>query len=105
MPRWSSSLQEALNVFVNKHCDRYGVESICRVIQAAPFGYYLLLAKVRQPELRSTRAKQDEWLNAEIQLDCSNLLRASDLTTSSHGKAGCMWHLPLMFLLVHVMPH
>lgn len=42
-------------------------ESICRVIQIAPSGYYLHAVKARQPELRSARAKQDELLSDEIQ--------------------------------------
>src|SRR5690554_2898598 len=59
--------QQTLNAFVDEYRDRYGVESICRVIQIAPSGYYLHAAKSRQPELRSARAKQDELLSDEIQ--------------------------------------
>ncbi|WP_150306379.1 IS3 family transposase, partial [Pseudomonas saliphila] len=42
-------------------------ESICRVIQIAPSGYYQYAARARQPELRSARAKQDELLSDEVQ--------------------------------------
>ena len=59
--------QQTLNAFVDEYRDRYGVESICRVIQIAPSGYYVHAAKARQPELRSARAKQDELLSDEIQ--------------------------------------
>lgn len=52
---------------MEEHRDRYGVESICRVIQIAPSGYYQYAARARQPELRSLRAKQDELLSDGVQ--------------------------------------
>ncbi|WP_339652141.1 IS3 family transposase [Halopseudomonas pelagia] len=59
--------QQTLNGFVDEYRDRYGVESICRVVQIAPSGYYRHAARARQPALRSMRARQDELLSSEIQ--------------------------------------
>ncbi|ONM42434.1 transposase, partial [Halopseudomonas pachastrellae] len=56
-----------MNGFVDEYRDRYGVESICRVVQIAPSGYYRHAARARQPALRSMRARQDELLSSEIQ--------------------------------------
>ncbi|RHW19507.1 IS3 family transposase, partial [Pseudomonas jilinensis] len=58
--------QQTLNAFVDEHRDRYGVESICRVVQIAPSGYYLHAARARHPERRSARAQQDELLCEDI---------------------------------------
>ncbi|MDH5859292.1 IS3 family transposase [Lampropedia aestuarii] len=59
--------QQVLNAFVDEYRDRYGVESICRVIQIAPSGYYHRAAQSRHPERRSARATRDELLCDEIQ--------------------------------------
>jgi putative transposase len=46
---------------------RFGVESICKVLPIAPSTYYDHKAKQRQPDKRSSRAKRDEVLTADIQ--------------------------------------
>ncbi|WP_416348928.1 IS3 family transposase [Microbispora triticiradicis] len=51
-----------MNAFIDAHRDRFGVEPICRVLQAAPSTYYA--SRTRPP---SARAVRDEQLKADIQ--------------------------------------
>lgn len=53
--------------FIDEHRDAYGVEPICMVLPIAPSTYYDHVRKRRHPELRSARAKRDEYLKVEIQ--------------------------------------
>ena len=53
--------------YIDEYRDRFGVEPICTVLPIAPSTYYTHIAKQRDPELRSDRAKRDEQLKAEIQ--------------------------------------
>jgi hypothetical protein len=55
-----------MNAFIDEHLKAYGVEPICKVLPIAPSTYYLHAARTANPELRSTRAKQDEALSQEI---------------------------------------
>ncbi|MEU3167234.1 IS3 family transposase [Streptosporangium sp. NPDC006930] len=50
-----------MNAFIDAHRDQFGVEPICRVMQAAPLTYYA--ARTRPP---SARAVRDDRLKAEI---------------------------------------
>lgn len=52
--------------FVDDHRGSYGVEPMCAVLPIAPSTYYLHKACAATPELRSKRAKADEWLESEI---------------------------------------
>ena len=47
---------------MDKHRNTHGVEPICEVLQIAPSGYRRHAARLRNPELRCVRAKQDEIL-------------------------------------------
>ncbi|MWV18518.1 IS3 family transposase, partial [Pseudomonas sp. L-22-4S-12] len=58
---------QVLRAFVDQHRDRLGVESICRVLQIAPSGYRRHAAQLRNPVLRSCRARRDDTLIPEIQ--------------------------------------
>ncbi|MGG2564496.1 IS3 family transposase [Pseudomonas aeruginosa] len=58
---------EVLRAFVDHYRDRLGVESICRVLQIAPSGYRKHAARIRNPALRSWRARRDELLTLEVQ--------------------------------------
>ncbi|NDC71739.1 MAG: IS3 family transposase, partial [Betaproteobacteria bacterium] len=52
--------------FIDEHRHRFGVEPICRVLRVAPSSYRHHAARLRSPELRSDRAKQDEVFKLEI---------------------------------------
>ena len=52
--------------FIEEHRATYGVEPICAVIPIAPSTYYAHKACQARPQLRSTRAQRDEWLQGEI---------------------------------------
>ena len=52
--------------FIDKHRDEYGVESICAVLPIAPSTYHKRVRERRHPELRSEKAKRDEWLVGQI---------------------------------------
>jgi putative transposase len=56
-----------LNAYIDQHRDTYGVEPICKVLQVAPSAYRRHAARQRNPELRSARAKRDEWLSPHIE--------------------------------------
>ncbi|WP_130392831.1 IS3 family transposase [Cupriavidus agavae] len=57
---------EVLKAFVDLHCDAFGVEPICKVLQIAPSGYRRHAAPLRDPSRCSARAKRDQWLRPEI---------------------------------------
>jgi transposase InsO family protein len=52
--------------FIDTHREAYGVEPICKVLPIAPSTYYRHAAQQANPNLRSARAKRDEWLSGEI---------------------------------------
>ncbi|MDP2416322.1 MAG: IS3 family transposase [Hydrogenophaga sp.] len=58
---------EVLNNFVDQHRQAYGVESICKVLQIAPSGYWRHAARQRNPQLRSPRAQRDDTLVPHIE--------------------------------------
>jgi len=51
---------EVINTYIDQHRDTYGVEPICKVLQVAPSAYWRYAARLRNPEIRSDRAKRDE---------------------------------------------
>jgi putative transposase len=51
---------------VDAHRTTHGVESICKVLQIAPSGYWRHQARQRNPELRCKRAKRDEQLMPQV---------------------------------------
>lgn len=53
--------------FIDRHRQDYGVESICKVLRIAPSGYWKHAARLRTPDLRSTRAKRDEIVASRIE--------------------------------------
>jgi putative transposase len=52
--------------FIDQKREVYGVGPICGVLPIAPSTYYAQKAIQADPSLRSSRAKRDEWLKAEI---------------------------------------
>ena len=52
---------------MDEHRHTYGVEPICQVLGIAPSAYWRYAARVRDPQLRSARAKSDEILEEKIQ--------------------------------------
>ena len=54
---------------MNRHRQTYGVESICKVLQIAPSGYWRRAALKREPHRRCARVQRDETL---IQHICVN---------------------------------
>ncbi|MBX3088540.1 MAG: IS3 family transposase [Cryobacterium sp.] len=58
---------EVLNDFVDQHRQAYGVESICKVLQIAPSGYWRHAAHQRDPQLRCARAQRDGVLAPQIE--------------------------------------
>ena len=52
--------------FIDEHRERFGVEPICKTLQVAPSAYRRHAARLRNPELRSERARRDEALSVEI---------------------------------------
>ena len=53
--------------YIDEYKDRFGVEPICAILPIAPSTYYAHIAKQRDPERRSNRAKRDDALKPEIQ--------------------------------------
>ena len=53
--------------FVDQHRQAYGVESICKVLQIAPSGYWRHAAHQRSPQLRCARAQRDDTLVPHIE--------------------------------------
>ncbi|WP_153163827.1 IS3 family transposase [Zoogloea sp. 1C4] len=58
---------EVLRGFVDRHRQAYGVESICKVLQIAPSGYWRHVALRREPHKRCARVQRDEALMPHIQ--------------------------------------
>ncbi|WP_122974993.1 IS3 family transposase [Comamonas thiooxydans] len=58
---------EALKGFIDQYRQAYGVESICKVLQVAPSGYWRHAAQQRNPQLRCPRAQRDDTLVAHIE--------------------------------------
>ena len=56
-----------MKAYIDRHRDVYGVEPICKVLQIAPSCYRRHAARMRNPALRSERAKHDEQLAPGIQ--------------------------------------
>jgi transposase InsO family protein len=54
-------------MFIDQHRRAYGVESICKVLQVAPSGYWRYAAQRRNPALRCARAKSDDVLAPQIE--------------------------------------
>jgi len=48
-----------VNVFIDEHCARCGVEPICRALQVAPSAYRRHAARQRNLGLLSVRAQHD----------------------------------------------
>lgn len=48
------------------HVENYGIEPMCRVLQIAPSTWHEHVRRRANPDLRSTRAKEDERLSKEI---------------------------------------
>jgi len=55
-----------VKAFIDEHRERFGVESICKLLQVAPSAYWRHAARQRDPALRSTRTRRDEKLVGEI---------------------------------------
>ncbi|MGX9219449.1 IS3 family transposase [Massilia varians] len=58
---------QAVRKFIDQYRHAYGVESICRVMQVAPSGYWRYAAQQRNPELRCARAQRDDVLSVDIE--------------------------------------
>ena len=52
--------------FVDENRVEYGVEPICKVLPIAPSTYRLHRRKALRPELRASRVRRDEELEAEV---------------------------------------
>ena len=52
--------------FIDEHRERFGVEPLCRTLRVAPSAYRRHAARLRNPDLRSDRAKRDVSLGADI---------------------------------------
>jgi transposase InsO family protein len=56
-----------VRTFTDQYRQAYGVESICKVLQVAPSGYWRYAAQRRNPDLRCARARSDEVLVPQIE--------------------------------------
>jgi putative transposase len=56
-----------VKAYIDRYREAYGVEPICKVLQIAPSCYRRHAAQLRNPELRSERARRDDALIPEIQ--------------------------------------
>ncbi|MCC2639324.1 MAG: tnpB [Moraxellaceae bacterium] len=52
--------------FIDEHRERFGVEPLCRALRVAPSAYRRHAARLRNPDLRSDRAKRDASLATDI---------------------------------------
>jgi len=52
--------------FMGEHREEFGVEPMCRVLSIAPSTWHAYTARQARPDLRPTRAKEDEKLSAAI---------------------------------------
>ena len=57
---------QAVNAYIDRHRDAYGVEPICKVLQVAPSAYRRHAARQRDPSLRSARARRDDHLKPQV---------------------------------------
>jgi putative transposase len=55
-----------MTAFMEAHVDSYGVEPMCRVLRIDPSTWHAHVRRKADPDLRSTRAKEDERLSKEI---------------------------------------
>ena len=58
---------EGLKKFVDQHRQAHGVESICKVLQIAPSGYWRHATQQRNPQRRCPRAQRDDTLVPHIE--------------------------------------
>ena len=58
---------EVLKAFVDKHCDAYGVEPLCKSLQVAPSAYRRYAALLRAPHKRCARDHREEILMPQIE--------------------------------------
>ena len=56
-----------MRAFIDQHCERFGVEPICKLLQVAPSAYWRHAARQRDPSLLSNRARRDVFLIPHIQ--------------------------------------
>jgi hypothetical protein len=56
-----------VRAFIDHYRHAYGVEPFCRVMQAAPSGYWRYVAQQRNPALRCARVQRDDMLSVEIE--------------------------------------
>ena len=52
--------------YIDDNKEKYGVESICKVLPIAPSTYYDHKTKQHEPDKRSSRVQRDDVLNVEI---------------------------------------
>ena len=52
--------------YIDAYRDRFGVESICRVLPIAPSTYHRHRQRQADPARRSARARRDDTLRVEI---------------------------------------
>ena len=55
-----------MSAFIDVHREAFGVEPICKVLQAASSAYYRFKARSSNPDLRSDRSKSDEQAMIQI---------------------------------------
>ncbi len=55
-----------IHAFVDEHRQAFGVEPLCKVLQCAPSAYRRHAARLRDPSLRSERAKRDKRLAEQV---------------------------------------
>jgi putative transposase len=51
---------------MDAHVESYGIEPMCRVLRIAPSTWHEHVRRKADPDLRPTRAKEDERLSVEI---------------------------------------
>jgi len=56
-----------VNAYIDQNRSVHGVEPICEVLQVAPSAYRRHAARLRDPSLRSQRARRDEQLTTAIE--------------------------------------
>ena len=64
--RRSSTPASEVTAFMEAHVESYGIEPMCRVLRIAPSTWHEHARRKANPDLRSTRAKEDERLSEEI---------------------------------------
>ncbi|WP_305825843.1 IS3 family transposase [Massilia brevitalea] len=58
---------QVVRAFIDQYRHAYGVESICKVMQVAPSGYWRHAAQQRNPALRCARVQRDDVLSVDIE--------------------------------------